>query len=267
MVVERRAVAPDFVAAHFNQARAQHDAHHQPPKQHDDGQGRSHPRKRPQIKQRTQKNGQKPRLGELNFPAIAVPLLPHVHKREVEHPERRQQHPIGKAGHHHARKHQPRPGRGQQGGIRMPEPKQRRQPRQPRARRPERAAHLLQVVADGQQAFRANQGHYLVDGHQKRDGIERAQQPQNDKPRQPVAGRADGLLGNGGGFAGGAAAHLLGMNGHRQGQYRLFASAGSWVYTGGFSPGPPAAPGCTYSVLRGWFLLEFRLIGSQKLSL
>src|SRR6266404_544359 len=71
-------IAPAFVAAQFNQTRADHDSKGEPAEEPEDQNRRPRIRKWPSIKQRTKKDRQEPSLEQLDLPSVAVPNLADV---------------------------------------------------------------------------------------------------------------------------------------------------------------------------------------------
>src|SRR2546428_14021580 len=76
-------IAPAGVAAHLDQAGADHDAKSEPAEKPDDQDRRATFWKRPRGGKRTKKKPQKTGLEELGFPALAAPKLAQVEDRHV----------------------------------------------------------------------------------------------------------------------------------------------------------------------------------------
>src|SRR5712692_7789204 len=104
MIVEASEIAPARVAAHFDEAGADHDAKAEPAKKPDDKKRRPAFRKWPAIEQRTEKDRQEPGLEQLDFPAVTVPNLADVDDRHVHDPENGQDDCVGVTGENHQRK-------------------------------------------------------------------------------------------------------------------------------------------------------------------
>ena len=157
---------------------------------HDDRHRRRASGKRAQIQQRAEEDREKSGFEKLDLPAVSIPVLPDVDERHVKKPKHSEQQRIRIARDHDARKRESDPRRGQQSGVGMNEPKERRQPREAGAARSERFADALQKNSDGKKPVRADQRNDLIDRHEKRHGIDQSEQAENDKAGEPV-GRSD----------------------------------------------------------------------------
>src|SRR5947207_6960187 len=117
VIIKAGKIAPARVAAHFDQAGADHEAKSQPAKKPDDQDRWSAPWKRAAVDQRTKKDREKPGLEQLDFPAVAVPNLTDVHDRHVHGPEHCQQNCIRITGQHNEREHNAGPGEDRQSVV------------------------------------------------------------------------------------------------------------------------------------------------------
>ena len=111
VIIKAGKIPPAWVAAEFDQARANHDAKAKPSKKPDNENRWPAPGKRPSIEQRTKKDRQKAGLEQLSLPAVAVPDLPDVHDRHVHRPEDGKQNRIGVAAKNDQRQAETDPGR------------------------------------------------------------------------------------------------------------------------------------------------------------
>ena len=122
MVVKGSPIAPDRVAAQFNQAGAEHYAANQPTKEPNNRRGRRAFGKRPRVEQRAEENGEEPGFKKLDFPAVTVPVLAEVNERHVEQPEDGHDHRVGIAGNDEAGQRETKPGGIAQKSVGMREP-------------------------------------------------------------------------------------------------------------------------------------------------
>src|SRR5205823_3141058 len=88
-------IAPALVAAHFDQAGADHDAKAEPAKKPEDQNRRSRFGKRPAIEQRTKKDREEPGFEQLDFPAVTVPNLADMDDRHIHPPQHCEQNRVG----------------------------------------------------------------------------------------------------------------------------------------------------------------------------
>jgi len=125
VIVKAGKIAPAWVAAEFDQARANHDAKSKPSKKPDNENWRSALGKRAPIEQRAKKDRQEAGLEQLNLPAITVPDLPNVHDRHVYRPKHREQNCIGVTPKNNKCQTETDPGEDRQCIVRNSEPKER----------------------------------------------------------------------------------------------------------------------------------------------
>src|ERR1700735_2569231 len=98
MIVEGGGVAPDLVAAQFDQPCAKHDPADEPAEQNNNKKGWFASREGARVEERGEKDGEEPGLEQLDLPAIAIPLLADVTKRHIEKPEDGKNGSVGEAG-------------------------------------------------------------------------------------------------------------------------------------------------------------------------
>src|SRR5436190_24054017 len=87
VIVETGQVTPAGVATQLDKACANHNPKDEPAEQPDDNLGRRVFWEGPGIEQRTKKNRQKSGFQQLNFPPVAVPVLPDMNEGHVKHPQ------------------------------------------------------------------------------------------------------------------------------------------------------------------------------------
>src|ERR1044072_5000918 len=87
VIIERGQIAPAFVAADLDHARAEHDSKSESAKKPDHNQRWRATIERPSIEERTEENREEPCFEQLRFPAVAVPVLSEVNERHVKDPE------------------------------------------------------------------------------------------------------------------------------------------------------------------------------------
>src|SRR6266404_6484687 len=98
MIIEAGEIAPAWVAAHFDEAGAEHYAKTEPAKKPDNEQRWPAFWERPPIEQRAEEDRQEAGFKKLNFPTVAVPDLADVDNRHVHRPKNREDDGVRVAG-------------------------------------------------------------------------------------------------------------------------------------------------------------------------
>src|SRR3954470_23344456 len=123
MIIKCGCIPPNFIAANFYQAGADHDPENEPSEQYNDNKGWRPFWKRSNVQQRTKKDCQKTCFKKLNFPSVAIPILPDMNEGHIEKPKDCQQDCICKARQQHTGKCKADPRSSQENPVRMIEPK------------------------------------------------------------------------------------------------------------------------------------------------
>src|SRR5437870_2645810 len=176
-------IAPAGVAAHLDQAGADHDAKSEPAEKPDDQDRRATFWKWPRVDKRTKKNRQETGLEELDFPAVAVPNLANVDDRHVHRPEDRKQDRVRVTAEHDERESKSRPSKDRQSVVGNPKPEQRRDIEHSGGARTRFVFDSCEIMCSRGETVRTDQRHQLIGRNQERDRVNEPEQSENDKAR------------------------------------------------------------------------------------
>lgn len=189
--VEAGEVAPAGIPAQLDQPRAEVDAEREPAQEPEHENRWRSRRERPRIEERNEEDREEAGFAELDLPAVAVPQLPDMDEREIECPEEEEQDAVREAEEQREREHDARPCESEERTVGDPDPKQARELKESMPARSPALGDAFQETLRWKQTVVSDQRENLQREREKREDVHKAEQPQHEETREPVA-RAGG---------------------------------------------------------------------------